>query len=250
MSKPKSVLIPMIILLSVIIIPLNILCAQTNIISSNSNIKNEPKFSESDSLATIQEKLVQLALKQQEYLLGSYQEKIIQDQLKKSRRSWLDVLSISANYNDQTFAKTTTTSQYVYPKYFFGFTIPLGVIFNAGSDIKIAKENENINTAQQEIVSKKIRADILSKYQEYLSYGSLLIIETQTVNDAQAQFLQAEQKFKEGTITVDQYNQASKNYNTELVAKINLQLQQDLIKFDIERMIGMKLEDAMNIRTN
>ena len=213
-----------------------------------SNMQNS--MPDTDTSAATEEKLVQLALKQPEFSIGASQEKIIQYQLAKSRRSWLDVLSLSANYNDQTFAKTTSTSQYVYPKYFFGFTIPLGVIFNAGSDIKIAREHESINKAQQDIQRKKIREEVLAKYQEFLADGSLLLIENQAADDAQAQFLQAEEKFKEGSITIDQYNQASKNYNNELSAKINLQLQQDLAKLDLERMIGMKLEDALNLKTN
>ena len=72
-----------------------------------------------------------------------------------------------------------------------------------------------------------------------------MAIQNQVIDDEQANFLQVEEKFKDGTTTLDLYNDASKKYNDEQVKVINLQLQQDLIKLELERLIGMRLEDAL-----
>ena len=40
-------------------------------------------------------------------------------------------------------------------------------------------------------------------------------MQNQVVDDEQANFLQVEQKFKNGTATLEAYNEASKKYNDE-----------------------------------
>lgn len=203
-----------------------------------------------DSTSITEERLVQLALQRPLYKQLEFQKKISQHELSKAKNAWLDLLSISANYNDQTFApKSNNQTNYVYPKYYFGLTIPLGLIFNSSSNIKIANENLSINTLKQEELARSVRAEVLSKYKQYRAYDQLLAIQNQIINDQKAEFLQTEQKFSDGTVTIDVYNAASKAYNTELVNRINIQLQQDLVKLDLEEMIGMKLEDALKSNT-
>ena len=54
-----------------------------------------------------------------------------------------------------------------------------------------------------------------------------------------------QQKFSDGTVTLEAYNEASAKYNDGVVKTINLQLQQDLIKIDLERLIGRRLEEVI-----
>ena len=49
-----------------------------------------------------------------------------------------------------------------------------------------------------------------------------------------------------GTATIEDYNNAQKGNNTELATLINLKLQQDIKKLEIEKMIGVKLETVIN----
>jgi len=194
----------------------------------------------------IENRLVALALKQPQYEQGSHQQKILEYQLKKQRNNWLNLLSFSANYNDQTFQKSQVGAPtYVYPKYFFGITIPFGLIFANGSDMHITKESALIAKAQQKELEKTIKEDVLSAYKQYKAYEKLLAIQNQAVDDEQAGYIQTEQKFREGTATLELYNESAKKYNEEVVKAINLQLQQDLIKLEIERLIGTKLESVL-----
>ncbi|MEP6467729.1 MAG: TolC family protein [Parafilimonas sp.] len=195
----------------------------------------------------VENRLVQLALAQPNYEATIYQQKIFEYQLKKQRNSWLNLLTLSTSYNDQTFSKSvnTPTTAYVYPKYFFGINIPLGLIVSNGTDVKITKQSALIAEGQQVELAKSIRASVLSNYKQYKASEKLLVFQSQIVDDQEANFLQVEQKFKDGTATLELYNDASKKYNDEQVKVINLQLQQDLIKVELERLIGRKLEDAL-----
>ncbi len=149
------------------------------------------------------------------------------------------------NYNDQTFAgKTNTQTAYVYPKYFFGVTVPLGLIFSGGTDYKITKQSGIIAHDQELELQQTIKANVLSDYKQYRTYEKLMALQNQANDDAQAYFLQVQQKFSDGTATLEAYNDASAKYNDGVVKTINLQLQQDLIKVDLERLIGRRLEDV------
>lgn len=226
---------------------------------ANTNITTSPNKLITDTLpvnlynirqrddTAIENRLVQLALAQPQFKQTEAQNKILAYQLKKQRNNWMNLLSLSANYNDQTFAKPRNGNSvsYVYPKYFFGFTIPIGMIVANGSDIKITQQSQLIANEQQAELAKTIRADVLKNYKQYRANEKLLAIQNQILDDLQAGFLQVEQKFKNGTATLEEYNDASKKYNDQSVTVINLQLQQDLVKVELERLIGMRLEDAL-----
>ncbi|MEO8712252.1 MAG: TolC family protein [Parafilimonas sp.] len=213
--------------------------------ANQSTMQSLLKHDEADD-TIMENRLVQLALAQPNYQQTLYEQKIFEYQLKKQRNSWLNLLSLSTTYNDQSFGKPVSngTTAYVYPKYYLGVTIPLGLILSNGTDIKITKQSELIAQGQQQELAKSIKASVLSNYKQFKANEKLLAIQNQAVDDQQAGFLQTEQKFRDGTATLEAYNDASGKYNDEVVKAINLQLQQDLIKVELERLIGRKLEDA------
>ena len=199
-----------------------------------------------DSL--IQERLVQLALAGPIYSVSSHQVKFAEYNLIRVKRTWLNLLSVSADYNDQTFAKANPTVGYVYPKYFFGITIPIGLFFTMGPDIKKERENVAIAHDNQDELARSIRAEVLSKFAQYKAYAGLVSIQSNLVDDEEALRKQVEKKFQDGALTIEQYNDANKIYGEDLTKKLNLQLQQDLIKIDIEKYIGVNLETVLKIR--
>src|SRR5689334_14947862 len=69
--------------------------------------------------SVIEERLVDLAIKGPEYEKVEHQSRVYEYQLKAARNQWMNFLTISANYNDQTFAHNQNNTAYVYPKYFF-----------------------------------------------------------------------------------------------------------------------------------
>ena len=214
----------------------------------NNNQQYLPQYSTKNERiqdSIIEIRLVELALKQPKFDEAEAQRKSIDLQLEKQRKAWLNLLSLSLNYNDQTFAgKTNTQTAYVYPKYFFGVTVPLGLIFSGGTDYKITKQSGIIARDQELELQQTIKANVLSDYKQYRTYEKLMTIQNQANDDAQAFFLQVQQKFSDGTATLEAYNEASAKYNDGVVKTINLQLQQDLIKVDLERLIGRKLEEV------
>jgi outer membrane protein TolC len=211
-------------------------------IQAGAQVNSRPRTA-ADS-AAIEEKLVELALQGPAYKTGEHQNKVYEYQLKSAKNSWLNLLSISTNYNDQSFAKSNTPGTYVYPKYFFGLTIPLGTIFSR-TEVRAAQEGVAIGELSQEQLRRSIRAEVLSKYKQYRAYQELIALQAEMLNDMEVELLQTEEKFKKGTVTIDVYNTAQRNINGEKTRMINLQLQRDMLELEIEKIIGTDLQSVI-----
>lgn len=196
--------------------------------------------------SSIENRLVALALQAPRYDAAGHQINVANSQLMLARRAWFNLLTFSVNYNDQTFAHTTTSQYgYVYPKYFFGLIIPVGLFFTMGPQIHAARENVKIAEDVREELARTIRMDVLTKYHTYKNYEALILLENTIVVDNQAAVSQIEQKFRDGTVSIDQYNAANKAFGDEKAKLLNLQLAQDLVRLDIERMIGTSFDSVI-----
>jgi outer membrane protein TolC len=252
-TAPTRPLTPLIATMTILLL-LTCTAQAQHVPNSHSRLDSIPLFRNSrptsslnpDSL--IQERLVQLALAGPAYSVSTHNIKYADYNLLRAKRTWLNLLSISADYNDQTFAKQNPAAGYVYPKYFFGLTIPIGLFFTMGPDIKKERENLAIAHDNQEELARNIRADVLAKYAQFKAYGNLVAIQSNVVDDEEALRRQVEKKFQDGSLTIEQYNIANKIYGEDLTKRLNLQLQQELLRIDIEKMIGVNLDSVLKIR--
>ena len=200
-------------------------------------------FARDTSVAAIEAKLVELALKGPTMQEAMHRNKINEYQVRAARNNWINLLTISTNYNDQSFVKNANTN-IVYPKYFFGFTIPLGTILSK-TQVRAAEEQVKISSSNEEQLRRNIKAEVLGKYKQYRALGQLIVIQRELIDDVQAALITSEENFRNGTITIESYNLAQKSKNDEASRLISLQLEQDLVKLDIERMIGTSLESVI-----
>lgn len=204
-------------------------------------ISNQPF---TDTHSAIEDRLVELAYQNPDVQKIAHQTKISEYQLKAAQTVWLNLLAFNVNLNEFTLEKNTPAT-YIYPKYNIGLTIPLGTVFSRTA-VKSARESIAIGQDNTESIKRTIKEQVLSAYKQYVAYGELIDIQSQLVNDVKTQLLQSEQKFRNGSISLEAYNTAQKNNNAELATLINLRLQQDLKKLEIERIIGVKLETVLN----
>jgi outer membrane protein TolC len=198
-----------------------------------------------DSISIIEAKLVELALAGPMYEGSKHQNRMNELQLKKVKNSWLNLLTLSGNYNDQTFKSQTGPTTVVYPKFFYGISIPLGIIFSSGTEVKSAKEAVAYSKNSQEQLARNLKADILTKYRQYRAYTEMINLAKAMIYDVKVNKEQAVERFGKNQITIESYNTALKNYSEEQNKLISLMMQQDLIKIDIEKSIGISLEEAI-----
>jgi outer membrane protein TolC len=191
---------------------------------------------------SIEEKLVALALISPAVKITESQSKINEYQLRATRNTWVNLFTINANYNNQVATQANQTGAILFPGFTMGFTIPLGTIVATGPRVKAAKQQLAISNFTKEQVARNIRAEIIGKYRQYLNYAQVISIQNQTVDDEETAYLEAKEQFRNGKINIDAYNTSQKIYNLELTRKLNLQLEQELVKLEIERMIGTSLD--------
>jgi outer membrane protein TolC len=197
----------------------------------------------SDSISAIEEKLVQLALNGPVMKELQHRNRINELELTRAQRNWINLLTFSANYNDQSFAKDAPGTV-VYPRYFFGVTVPLGTILSR-TEVKSARENIAISKLNQEQLARAIRAEVLTKYRQYRAYDQLIDMQGELLNDVQASLLQTEDKFRKGLVDVEVYTAAQRSKSEVAARQVNLQLEQDLIKIDLEKLIGTRLDSVI-----
>jgi outer membrane protein TolC len=192
----------------------------------------------------IEEKLVQLALQGPEVQRTAHETKINEYQLKSAQNTWMNLLAFNMNYNEFSLSKNNTSTAYVYPRYNFGISVPLGTLLSRTA-VKSARENIKIGENNTEIIKRELRQQVLTAYKEYVAYSQLIALQTELANDVKTQLVQIEEKFRNGTATLDLYSSAQKNNNLESAALVNLKLQQELKKLEIEKLIGVKLETVI-----
>lgn len=197
-----------------------------------------------DTSYAIEEKLVQLALQGPEMDRTFHLNKINEYQLKAAQNVWVNLLAFSINYNERSFASTASPQAYVYPKYNLGISIPLGTLISKTA-VKSAKESIEIGKDNTELTKRSIREQVITAYKQYLVYDKLIAMQSELINDEQTQLAQTEEKFRNGSVSIETYTAAQKNNNAELATLINLKLQQDLKKLELEKLIGVKLETVL-----
>lgn len=211
------------------------------------SLQTKAQTTPSNDTSSIEERLVKLALESPTIKRSESQNTVAEYQLKKTRSSWLNLLTFSTSYNFQNLSQKPAGAQNVVvaPGLNAGVTIPLGIIFSKGTDIKISREQVKVSQYNQELLKRDIRAEILLQYKQYVNLGTRLVMQNKVLVDEQAALLQAEKKFRDGMISIDAYNAASQRYNGEVINRMNLELTQFQTQLNIEKLIGVPLESVL-----
>lgn len=197
-----------------------------------------------DSSMSIEDTLVMLALNSPTYKSSANQNKINEYQLKAAKNNWLNLLSLSGSFNNRNGFVQQPNNAGLTPFYFVGVNLPIGVLLSRTS-VKAAREQIQISKNTQEQLSRNIEADIRTKFRRFRNYEEILVLQRQTLDDEEIAFLQAKEKFRTGQIPIDQYNTAQKTYTAEMTKKLDLEMQMDLLRIEIERIIGTDLEPIL-----
>ena len=209
-----------------------------------------------DAVTDLREKIVQLALQNPNYEIADRRVSIASYQVKKAKGNWLSSVAIQGNLNEFALKGSTTTigpggipvttnPSTFYPKYNFGVNIPFNIISDRNNEVKIAKENLSIAQAEKNQRFREIKAQVLTKYEDYLLLQQKLDFQSQVTQDARTAYLTAEKDFQEGAIKQDDYNKSYRNYTEEKVKQLEFQRNFNVIKLELESMIGISMDDLL-----
>jgi outer membrane protein TolC len=203
---------------------------------------------DSNRLNNIRERLVQLAMQNSSYEMADHMALAASYQIKIAKSSYLGLLSAQGNINEFTISKPTNTQgqqiPYYYPRYNLALNIPFDIFTKTTNLTKIARENYAIAAAAKNEKFREIKADVLTKYENYLLAKQLVELQGKITQSEYAGLKRAESDFAENLIKLEDVDRTQKSYVTEQVKSLTLQKDLNLARIEIEKVIGVKIEDV------
>jgi outer membrane protein TolC len=202
-----------------------------------------------DSLrhSDIREKLIQMAMQNPAYEMVDHASLAASYQIKIAKSAYLGLLSAQGNINEFTISKPTyngTQIPYYYPRYNLALNIPFDILTRTNNTVKIAQENYLITAAAKNQKFREIKADVLTKYENYLLAKQLVDLQGKITQSEYATLKRAESDFSENLIKLEDVDKTQKSYVTEQVRSLTLQRDLNLTKIELEKVIGAKIEDV------
>jgi outer membrane protein TolC len=222
------------------------------LIATSFGLKAQTKTTKDYTQDDIKDKLVQLAYNNPSIKVRDYEKDKAVAERQKAGAMWLNYVTASANLNEVTLKtyKSNNTAdirnQIYYPLWNVNITVPLGSLVGKSSDVKVARKNIQIATAEQEIAKRQVKAMVLSKYHDYLMTKEMLGLQNEVTEDDYTAFQTAETKLANGSISFESYTSASQRYNDDRNKKLSLERDLANVKLDIEEIIGVKLEEVIS----
>jgi outer membrane protein TolC len=166
---------------------------------------------------------------------------------KRFSADWLNFVNFQSNLNPSTIDRAVngnTGNGNFYPIWNIRLSLNLGAFFTIPYDTKKAKQM--IAVAEDDLNSQKLelRANVLKAYNDYLLAEKSYKIQTQMLSDTESSFKLIEQKFKNGETNFESYVSSLNNYNRLSISILEAENNYKNSKLDLERLIGIKLEDV------
>ena len=191
----------------------------------------------------VREKLVDLAFQHPEVAINEAQMVIANNNLKRAKASWTNILFAQFNLNE--FTINGSPSAAFWPKYNFGINMPLDIFSRTSADIKNARENIDVATAMREDTYRKLKAEVLQRFEDYLFHRELYEMSSVVVDEAYTAFLSMQEKYKIGDVNDIDYSITFRQFNDAKMRQREKQRDMNVSKLDVERLIGVKLEDVL-----
>lgn len=176
-----------------------------------------------------------MEVKQQDYII------------RQAKYDWLDGLTASFNLNEGNINPSEANPNLFFPRYNFGFRVSVGSILSNPSKVKYAALGKDIASKNVEQQKLAMRREVLSRYYNYLFSLDLLKVQMQAYQDIFSNFTMASQSFRNGEISLDEYNKSLAARNVAQQNRLNAQRELVMAELQLEELIGMELEKAKEI---
>lgn len=197
---------------------------------------------------SFEERLVQLAwqnnpashIVQKDVVAANHEVKAIGAQ-------WSRQIGVMANINEyslENFDNPTFEGTNFYPGYNVFFTLPLSTFFERPHARRAAVERYEASQDRVNQLKLSLRAEVLKLYNEFKKDETIWGIRRDALADEESNYLLLEEKFKNGTATVEEYLQSQKSRNDHRIQVIEAETEYLKTKLDLEALIGVRLEEV------
>jgi outer membrane protein TolC len=193
------------------------------------------------------EKLVQIAWRNHpENEMFRREVNVAAYDVKKSSAEWAEIVRFQANLNEFTLnpGSDVRSRADFFPKYNLSATLSLGMFFTIPNNIKQTRERLVIAESQVNNQKLIVRNAVLKGYNTLIMREKMYKIQSQLALDNETSHKLVEQKFKSGEITFETYSTSLTTFSTTTLAQIQAEADFKNAKLDLEKMVGIKLEDV------
>ncbi|MFI5152407.1 MAG: TolC family protein [Chitinophagales bacterium] len=232
----------------VMALPCQMILGQSKPSNQQKKNSNQTALVDTSRITDIRERLVELALQNPTYEMSDLSIRMARYVLSSAKASWLGIITVSGNINEFTIFPAeagNNQSLTLYPRYNIGASIPLDIFWRIPNNVKIARVNVAMAQAQKNDRFRQIKAEVLTKYEDYVMTKQLLDFQVQVTQDQYALYKRAEKDYSDGIIKLEEFDRAYKDWVAEQARKLTLQRGLNVIKIDMERMIGVRFDDVL-----
>jgi len=221
------------------------MCLNAHAQSIINDISN-PGFSLQDPIA---EKLAELGASNSLAKSAEKNIEISNQELKKIKSEWLNLVTPNFNLNEFTLAGTLGMNNQFntfWPRYNINLSIPLG-IFSANKSM-VNKTKSSIEQAKlnKETTIQNIKRNVKVYYQDYISNKYLLALHESLLQDEKIILDRVNTLFENNQADLEVFTAATKRYNDLLAKKINLLKDINYSIYNLEEILGMPLDVAIS----
>jgi outer membrane protein TolC len=174
-----------------------------------------------------------------------------------AKKDWTRNLGAAINLNDVSLpalsikpANPTAPRIATYPLWQVGLGVSFGDLIQRKNKVKFAESHKKMSEADMNFKKNKIKAEVLKRYQEFLSSQEILKIRLQSLDVAQTNKTQISSLFSVTKATFEDYNQSNKAYFDALESRTKAQSDIRIRQIDLEEMIGVKWETVEKMKLN
>ena len=160
---------------------------------------------------------------------------------------WLRNIGVTANINQYSlehFDDPDFEGLNFSPGYNFFVTLPLSTFFERPHAKRAAIERYEASQDRVNQLKLTLRAEVLKTYNQFKRDETIWSIRRDALADEESNYLLLEEKFKNGTATVEEYLAAQKSRNEHRIQVVEAETQYLTSKLDLEALIGVKLEEV------
>jgi outer membrane protein TolC len=216
--------------------------------------------------ADFREFLVQLAwLNSPDGAVAREEVLIAQHKAKTVRKEWMRDLQATFNLNEgnlrgggSTIVRDsngniiteTTSGNVFFPRYNFGVNLNLYSALTQKDKNQISQRE--ILVAEHKVDQRKlaIRAETLTRYEQYLLYKQVLQVRRQVEQDTRSTYVLVEQQYRTDEKTFEDFTTASSNYFQSQEARMRAEIDLTQALYRVEEVIGLRWDQVVHPQKN
>jgi outer membrane protein TolC len=211
--------------------------------------------------------LVQLALTSSPELESSkYEIESHKQEISLAKKDWTKNMQAGVNINEVSFPSflyynlgvrswfgsqidaTRFSRIATFPLWQIGTSVNFGDLLQRKHKIRFAESRKKMSESDANLKRQKLKAEVLTRYQEYLATLEILKVRLESQDAADANKVQMAALFKANKATFTDYNEANKTFADARESTIKGEFDIKLKKIALEELVNVKWETLEKVK--